>query len=259
MKGIKSAAGVQILGGSFTIDAADDALHSDVSMTICGGSFQIASGDDALHAEDTLTISAGTLDISHCYEGLEALHVVFSGGEATLAATDDGVNAAGGMDQSGAGGRDQMFGGRGGMSGSSGGSITISGGVLTIQADGDGLDANGTIEITGGTTTVAGPTQGDTATLDYDTTATISGGVFIGTGARNMAQTFSDPQQGTLAVRVGSQSAGTQVLIADGDQELICFTPSMDFQVVIVSMPELVSGKRYTLTVGSQSAQIEAM
>ena len=179
MKGIKSAAGVQILGGSFTIDAADDALHSDVSMTICGGS--------------------------------------------------------------------------------SGGSITISGGVLTIQADGDGLDANGTIEITGGTTTVAGPTQGDTATLDYDTTATIGGGVFIGTGAQNMAQTFSDPQQGTLAVRVGSQSAGTQVLIADGDQELICFTPSMDFQVVIVSMPELVSGKRYTLTVGSQSAQIEAM
>ena len=230
MKGIKSAAGVQILGGSFTIDAADDALHSDVSMTICGGSFRIASGDDALHAEDTLTISAGTLDISHCYEGLEALQVVFSGGEATLAATDDGVNAAGGMDQSGAGGRDQMFGGRGGMSGSS-----------------------------GGTTTVAGPTQGDTATLDYDTTATIGGGVSIGTGAQNMAQTFSDPQQGTLAVRVGSQSAGTQVLIADGDQELICFTPSMDFQVVIVSMPELVSGKRYTLTVGSQSAQIEAM
>ena len=56
MKGIKSAAGVQILGGSFTIDAADDALHSDVSMTICGGSFRIASGDDALHLHDDVIV-----------------------------------------------------------------------------------------------------------------------------------------------------------------------------------------------------------
>ena len=83
-----------------------------------------------------------------------------------------------------------MFGGPGSSS-SPNGTILISGGTIAITAYGDGIDANGTLEITGGYITVCGPTQGDTATLDYDVSGTISGGTFIGTGASGMAQTFS--------------------------------------------------------------------
>lgn len=270
MKGLKSTGNLWITNGRFTVDSADDAVHSNASIAVNGGIFEIASGDDAFHADETLTITAGTINITESYEGLEALHVSVQGGDITLVASDDGLNAAGGTDSSGlTGGRDGMFGGGpGGMGGgpgggggmsSSNGSITISGGTLHIQASGDGIDANGSLTISGGYTVVVGPTQGDTATLDYDTTAVITGGTFIGTGASGMAQTFSDQEQGVVSVNVGNQAAGTTVTLADqSGNTLITYTPELSFAVVILSSPDLVSGETYTMTVGSISREFEA-
>lgn len=263
MKGLKSTGNLWITNGRFTVDSADDAVHSNASITVNGGIFEIASGDDALHADETLTVTAGTINITESYEGLEALHVSVQGGDITLVASDDGLNAAGGTDSSGlTGGRDGMFGrgpgGGGGMS-SSNGSITISGGALHIQASGDGIDANGSLTISGGYTVVVGPTQGDTATLDYDTTAVITGGTFIGTGASGMAQTFSDQEQGVVSVNVGNQAAETTVTLADqSGNTLITYTPELSFAVVILSSPDLVPGETYTMTVGSISREFEA-
>lgn len=264
MKGIKSDGDMMISGGSFTIDSADDSVHTNSSVTVSGGSFEIASGDDAFHGEDTLTVSGGTINITESYEGLEALSVNIQDGDITIVSTDDGLNAAGGTDSSGTtGGRDGMFGGGGGMGGGmssgSGGSIEISGGNLYINASGDGIDANGFISISGGYTVVAGPTQGDTATLDYDTTAEITGGTFIGTGASGMAQTFSDSKQGVIAVSVGEQSAGTGITLTDqSGNEIISYTPELSFAVVILSSPDITSGETYTITVGEASGEFEA-
>ncbi len=110
MKGLKSGNGMLISKGEITIDSADDAIHSDISATINGGTFEIASGDDALHAEENLTVTNGKFNITHSYEGLEAMHITVSGGDIKLKATDYGLNAAGGNDSSGDGGRDNMFG-----------------------------------------------------------------------------------------------------------------------------------------------------
>lgn len=281
MKGLKAVSSLVISGGAFTIDAADDAVHSNADMTVSGGTFAIATGDDAFHADETLTVTGGAIDISESYEGLEALHLDIQGGEISLVSRDDGLNAAGGPDGSAkepaeppqdaadgsvalpempeGGGR----GGRGGMgdgfsSASSGGSIAISGGTLTIQASGDGLDANGTIEITGGTTVVAGPTSGDTAVLDYDTSATIAGGTFLGTGAAGMAQTFRSAEQGVVAERV-SGSAGDEIVLADASgTALLTLSPALDFQFIVLSSPDLVSGETYTLTVGGTSTEVQA-
>lgn len=267
MKGLKSGGNLQITGGNFQIDSADDAIHSDGSLYVKGGIFTAATGDDGFHAEDTLEISGGTILVTESYEGLEALHIRVSGGEITLTASDDGLNAAGGTDNSGMGGRDDgnfggMFGGGwpgGGMS-SGNGSIVISGGKLNITASGDGIDANGTLEITGGYTIVCGPTQGDTATLDYDKSAVISGGTFIGTGAFGMAQTFSDSAQGVIAVRVDSADPETRILLSDlSGNVLLSHTPALSYHVVILSCPELVKGQTYKITVGSQSAEFEAV
>ena len=264
MKGLKSAAEMLISDGSFTINSADDSVYSNASITVNGGIFEIASGDDAVHADETLTITAGTIHITESYEGVEAVHIKVQGGDISLVASDDGLNAAGGTDSSGTtGGRDGMFGGGpgggGGMSSSSNGSITISGGTLHINASGDGIDANGSLTISGGYTVVVGPTQGDTATLDYDTTATITGGTFIGTGASGMAQTFSDSEQGVVAVSVGNQSAGTTVTLTDQNgKTLLSVTPELSFAVVILSSPDIVSGETYTITVGSVSGEFEA-
>ena len=268
MKGIKSDGDMMISGGSFTIDSADDSVHTNSSVTVSGGTFEIASGDDAFHGEDTLTISGGTINITESYEGLEALFVNIQDGDITIVSTDDGLNAAGGTDSSGTtGGRDGMFGGGGGMGGepgggmssSSGGSIEISGGTLDINASGDGIDANGSLAISGGYTVVAGPTQGDTATLDYDTTAEITGGTFIGTGASGMAQTFSDSEQGVIAVSVGEQSAGTGITLTDkSGNEILSYTPELSFAVVILSSTDITTGETYTITVGEASGEFEA-
>ena len=266
MKGLKAANSLLISGGNITIDSADDSIHSDVSVIINGGTFTIASGDDAIHAEESLTITAGTINISESYEGLEALHIDVQGGDIKLKASDDGLNAAGGTDQSGTtGGRDGMFGG-GGFGGPGGhgssnsnGSIKVSGGTLYINSSGDGMDANGTLEISGGHTTITGPTQGDTATLDYDKTGVITGGTFIGTGSTMMAQSFSDSEQGVVAIKSGNQAAGTQITLKDSKgNTIISHKPELDFAVVILSTPDLVKGEKYTLTVGSQTSEIEA-
>lgn len=295
MKGLKAVSSLVISGGAFTIDAADDAVHTNAGMTVSGG----------------------TIDISESYEGLEALHLDIQGGEISLVSRDDGLNAAGGADGSGsAGGRDGRFGGgwmggapeapagpgeaperpdgsakepveppqdaadgsdtppempegggRGGRGGgmdggfssaSSEGSIAISGGTLTIQASGDGLDANGTIEITGGTTVVTGPTSGDTAVLDYDTSAAIAGGTFLGTGAAGMAQTFRSAEQGVVTERVSGE-AGEEIVLADASgTALLTLSPALDFQFIVLSSPDLVSGETYTLTVGGTSTEVQA-
>ena len=267
MKGIKAAGDLVINGGTFTIDSADDAVHSNTNITVGDGTFEIASGDDAFHADETLTITSGTISITESYEGLEGLHIDVSGGDITLVASDDGLNAAGGTDQSGFGGmrgNDQFGGGRpngmGGMgSGNSSGSITISGGTIHVTASGDGIDANGTLTISGGFTTVCGPTMGDTATLDYDVSAVITGGTFIGTGASGMAQTFSDSEQGVIAVSVGNQSAGTQITLTDKNGNcIISYTPDLSFGVVILSSTDVIKGETYTITVGSASGDFAA-
>ena len=276
MKGLKATNSLLISGGNITINSADDSVHSDASVIINGGTFTIASGDDAIHAEDTLTVTAGKIDISESYEGLEALHIDVQGGDIKLKASDDGLNAAGGTDQSGIeGGRDGMFGkgpggmgggrpegmgGHGGMSSNSNGSIKISGGALYINSSGDGLDANGTLEISGGRTTVVGPTQGDTATLDYDKSGIITGGTFIGTGAAGgMAQSFSDSEQGVVAISVGNQSAGTKIVLKDkSGKTIIEHSPELNFAVVILSSPEIKKEESYTLIVGSESGEFKA-
>lgn len=272
MKGIKSGGDMHIAGGTIRIDSADDAVHSNASLTVGGGVFDIRTGDDGMHAEETLTVTGGVVTIHESYEGLEALHVRVQGGEITLTADDDGLNAAGGADQSGiTGGRDGMFGERpsggfgggrqpGGFGGgNSNGSIVISGGVLNITASGDGIDANGTLEISGGNTVVCGPTQGDTATLDYDVSGIITGGTFIGTGAMGMAQNFSDAKQGVIAVRAGNCAAGTEIVLKDArGKTLLTHTPHLSFAVVILSSPEIQSGADYTLCIGSDTTQITA-
>lgn len=257
VKGIKASGDLTINGGTFAIDSADDSVHSNASVTVNGGSFDIASGDDAFHADDTLTITAGTIQVRESYEGLEGLHVNVAGGDITLVASDDGLNAAGGTDQSGFGGHrgNDMFRGASGSLGT----IVISGGTLHVTASGDGIDANGTLEITGGYTTVCGPTQGDTATLDYDYSAVITDGTFMGTGSAMMAQTFSDAKQGVIAVSVGNRSAGTTIKITDSKgNTVITYEPALSFAVMIFSSPDIVSGETYTLEIGSNSGNVTA-
>lgn len=255
-KGIKAAGDLVINDGSFIIDSQDDALHSNGSLTVNGGEFQISTGDDGLHGDGTATVAGGRLIIATSYEGIEGKDVVISGGYIDLYATDDGINAAGGKDQSGFGG---MFGGFGGGFGQGGDySILISGGTVYVNAEGDGLDSNGTLTVTGGEIYVDGPVSSGNGALDYDGTGEITGGTLIALGASGMAQNFtSASNQGSILLNTGNQKAGTEISLKDGDGKvLLAYTSKKSFGSVVVSCPGLVQGASYTLSVGGSETKI---
>ena len=99
-KGFKCEGVLEIRGGSFVIDAEDDALNGGYQVIISGGTLTIRAGDDGIHADDTIDISDGEITIENSYEGLEAININISGGNTSVTATDDGVNASGGMNSS---------------------------------------------------------------------------------------------------------------------------------------------------------------
>lgn len=110
-KGLKAGKAMMISGGSITIDAQDDALHTDGDMTISGGECILSTGDDGAHAELSLTVLDGKITVLTSYEGLEANQITLAGGDLDITATDDGINANGGSDGF-SGGFGGGFGGR---------------------------------------------------------------------------------------------------------------------------------------------------
>lgn len=120
-KGLKAGKAMMISGGSITIDAQDDALHTDGDMTISGGECILSTGDAGAHAALSLTVLDGKITVLTSYEGLEANQITLAGGELDITATDDGINANGGSDGFSGGFGGGFGGGRGGMGGSFGG------------------------------------------------------------------------------------------------------------------------------------------
>lgn len=254
-KGLKASGNLSILGGTFTVNSADDGFHANGSLSIAGGTFTVASGDDGFHADDALTVLSGTIDITDSYEGIEGKTIEISGGSIRLAASDDGLNAAGGNDSNGSGGGR----GRDSFAAQEGVYILISGGDLHIDAGGDGIDSNGDLTVTGGTIYVDGPTNDGDGALDKNGTALIHGGTLVAVGAAGMAETFdSASTQGCILVNAAStQAAGTKVELFDASGSLIVsYTAAKPFRSVVVSAPSVTLGSTYRLVIGTEVSEI---
>lgn len=202
-KGLKAGNLVAVTGGVFDLDTCDDAVHSNKEVRLSGGTVHIMSGDDGAHADESLTIEGAlVLEITKSYEGLEALNITVSGGDITIVASDDGINAAGGADGS-------AFGRWGaGRFGEGSGEIVINGGKLTVNAAGDGIDSNGNVTINDGMLLVYGPTGDGDGVLDYDGSFWLNGGTLICVGSAGMAQ-MPDSTSGQYSVAAVLSSAAT--------------------------------------------------
>ena len=143
-KGLKAGKALVISGGSITIDAQDDALHTDGDMTISGGECILSTGDDGAHADLSLTVLDGKITVLTSYEGLEANQITLAGGDLDITASDDGINANGGSDGFSGGFGGGFGGGRGGMGGSFGGrrNDTNNQGGDTTPPDGNAPSGN---------------------------------------------------------------------------------------------------------------------
>ena len=205
---------VTINGGSFNLNTADDAIHSDGTIVINGGEFAIQTGDDGVHAETQADFGAVNgsdcavhLTVSTSYEGLEAMNVNINSGCYSVTASDDGINAAGGS-SSGSDPSPWNPGGGGGSGSTGDYSLNIKGGNVFVNCNGDGLDSNGPLNITGGKSIVwAQAPNGDNSPLDSDGTMTVKGGTVFGGGTNPMNE---NPSTSTSQpyVKYGSSGGG---------------------------------------------------
>ena len=265
-KGIKAGNALLIQQGTFVIDSADDAIHSNYSVTIDGGSFQLSSGDDGIHAEAYLNINGGTTTIAESYEGLEAAQIHISGGTTQVFSSDDGLNAAGGssfelvdgllvLKDTSSSDTEQTFGGRGGMfEVEDNCDITISGGNLTVTtSNGDGIDSNGSLNVSGGTVLVFGSSSGGEGALDYTGSSSISGGTLVALGSSGMAQSMEpDDSHATLMVTWDEvQPAGTRLTLCTQQGEILCSLQSTNsFQTAVIGTDSLSAGQEVSLYTG---------
>jgi len=148
-----------VIDGSVTVNitAANDGINAGYDLTILGGTINVSAGDDGIHADRILTLGEDggdgpTVTIKNSNEGLEGTVVNLFGGNGTINASDDGVNAA---NSDGTYSSEMDY------------SINITGGTWVINCQGDGLDSNGNINITGGSTTINSGSTGGEAGLDY--------------------------------------------------------------------------------------------
>lgn len=131
------------------------------------------------------------------------------------------------------------------------------GGNITITADGDGIDSNGFLNVSGGTIYINGPTSNGDGALDYESTATITGGTVVAAGSSGMAENFGESStQGTILYNFSSQVSG-EVTLTDSDGNVIAsFTPSKTYQSVVISSPEITNSGTYTISSGGESEEI---
>ena len=170
---------------TLTISApVNDAINAEASLTILSGDLTIDAGDDAVHSDYYLTVGAAgtdgpTITVNSCNEGLEAADLSIAGGNITIHAGDDCLNAAN-SDLTG-----YAF------------TLSISGGTLVMDTtSGDGINSNGTLSISGGTVVVWTNSTADNQPLDADGTLSITGGTVLAAGgSAGMGITLSGDSQ----------------------------------------------------------------
>ncbi len=245
---------LMISGGTFTLNTADDAIHSDTNATITGGTYRIDTGDDGVHSDTLLNLGTENglsrdpeFYINSSYEGLESSVVNMYSGKYYVVSSDDGINAAGGSSSGTDPRRDDRFrpdfdhGGGGGRGGNSNYSLNIYGGSVYVDALGDGLDSNGALNLNGGNITVFSQARGgDNSPLDSDGTMTINGATVFAAGTNPMNENPSTSSQ-SYYKQTTYLSAGTVVDVKNGNTVLYSDKLLRNINYLLYSEPNISS------------------
>ena len=160
-------------GVTINITAANDGINANYDVTLLDGSFTIEAADDAIHADHILTIGSEdgngpTVRITGSNEGLEATVINMFGGDVSVVSADDAVNAA---NKDGLYAEELDY------------SFNMTGGQLMITSQGDGIDSNGNVNLIGGEASISSATAGGEAGIDYDGEFYISEAFLLNNGS----------------------------------------------------------------------------
>ena len=243
---------------TLTISApVNDAVNAEQTLTVESGTLTIDAGDDALHSDLALNIGAeGTagpiITINSCYEGIEGATLNICSGDITINATDDCLNAAN-SDLSG-----YSF------------SMNISGGTIAAYTSGgDGFDSNGSLTISGGSVTVWSANSADNQPLDADGAITITGGTVLAAGgssgmgmklsAEQPCVTFSFGGMGGFGGNSGGAlSKGSTFAISSGSTTVYSGEALCNAGFVFFSSADLTAESSYDLTSGGSTLSTAA-
>ncbi len=243
--GLNGKTTLVVKNGTFDITTVEDAFHSKGDVTVENGEININAGDDAMHADNTLTVKDGTINVAASNEGLEGITVNIEGGDITVNSSDDGVNAAGDT----ADGSQASY------------AINISGGNLKVVPGGDGIDSNGDLNISGGNIFIDGPSDGGNAPVDYDGTATITGGSILATGNSGMFEGFNgngSTQSSIIYYLDSNVTPGSTIKLTDesGNEIFSSADQTQSYNAVLYSSDKLESGKKYEISVGDSKESV---
>ena len=230
-KGISCEGNIIMKNAKITVNAADDAIHSDADVTSENGALTLQSGDDGIHADGTLTVNETDITVSQSYEGLEAKTMILNSGTIDITSSDDGINTA-----------DPDYTGNEQDADSS--QLTINGGIINVHSEGDGLDMNGNGEMNGGTVTVYGPSGNGDGAIDYTGTFNVNGGTLLAGGSSGMAVMPSD-SSGVNSLMI--DASGTVEIQDESGETVLTYTSEKNYANLVIASEKLETGKIYTI------------
>ncbi len=240
-KGIKSGVQFIIEGGTLDINSADDALHSNESLTINAGTIALSSGDDGIHSESLIDINGGDITISKSVEGIESSIINVYTGNISIVSSDDGFNATNGT---------------GGES-DDGSELNLYGGSILVTSSADGFDSNGSFDMTDGTAIIYGPTAQQENGIDVNGDINVEGGELIVTVPSSSSSTetpgTSSSQYSVFVYFSSTQSASSLFHIQDADgNEVVTFESAESYYSLLYSSSVFTSGSTYYIYTGGE-------
>lgn len=212
-KGIKGVTSVVVSGGTFSIDAADDAVHSNGNVTISSpASLTIATHDDAVHADALVHVISGLITITKSFEGLEGANIAIDDGTIGIASSDDAITAdsavaitSGSFTIVTAGGHNITIPSSASAKAIKGlVSVTINGGTFNIDAADDGIHSNSSVTINGGTLTMAINNNTNESTGSYGDGLHADGSILIAGGEITVTTAYEGIESRDLTINNGT-------------------------------------------------------
>ena len=232
---------------SITLTSSDDAISAttdvtvkDTTLTITAGGGQAnatveeqappgqeSTADSStpspkgINAGVSYTQDSGTVTINAADEGLQAPFINVAGGELSIAAGDDGINASNG---------DHVIEGHENADSESddGSVLTISGGEVEVSyASSDGIDSNGSAYVKGGIVVVSGQAGAMDGSVDAN-------------GESQLVGVTGSP----------SVSAGDTLTVTDASGSQVA-SLKVDFTAEAITVLGLTEGQQYTVATSS--------